>query len=445
MAPGILLTRSEKRSIGRSALVRVSTTPLTAFAGLLVAYLQLSFAGPSQYALVAVVSTLPLLFSFSDLGLGAPVMSAYAKWLTDREVAERTARAALRLLALVALVIVALSLIAAATQLWPALLGLDVSGPGGWIVSGGVGLFALSIPFSLGARILSGIGRNAISALLPAIATGTSLAWTGVVVGLDAPAVALCLAVPGGFAVSAIVGFLIAMRATHGWRSVVRNSWLRQPARGLLRGSGAALIVAIGLPLGLQSGRIILAHFSTPDEVAVFSLALQLYGVAWSVISVSGLALWPIFTRRQDNSSDSMRLWWRFTALLGGVGLLALPAFAFGLPLFTVIVSGGQLTASLLVGGATGLLFLGQCLHLTSGMMFTRPRELSWQAYCVGAMAIASVTLGTLLATTFGAAGVACAAASGVIFAQFLPDVVWKGVLLGRRTRTVGEWEEAKS
>ena len=82
-------------------------------------------------------------------------------------------------------------------------------------------------------------------------------------------------------------------------------------------------LVGVGLPVGLQTGRVLLAHLSTPLQLSQYALMAQIYAVCWSVLSTAGLAYWPIFVKRRAATEETVRMWWRLTGAFAGIAVIA--------------------------------------------------------------------------------------------------------------------------
>ena len=131
--------------------------------------------------------------------------------------------------------------------------------------------------------------------------------------------------------------------------------------------------------LARRTGRVLLAHLSTPAELSRYALTAQIYAVCWQVLSTAGLAYWPIFVKRRSATEQTVRMWWH--------------------------------------------------------VLLTRPNEARWQALWTMAMAAVSIGLGCAAAERFGAVGVVYASALAICAAQVLPDLRWVPKLVRRRPR----------
>ena len=127
----------------------------------------------------------------------------------------------------------------------------------------------------------------------------------------------------GGLLIGQAVGTVLALRLSGlGWSAFARVTRPRT-GPGLLAGSMWLFVVGVGLPVGLQTGRVLLAHLSTPVQLSQYALMAQIYGVCWSVLSTAGLAYWPVFVKRRAATEETVRMWWRLTATFAGIAAIA--------------------------------------------------------------------------------------------------------------------------
>jgi O-antigen/teichoic acid export membrane protein len=194
-------------------------------------------------------------------------------------------------------------------------------------------------------------------------------------------------------------------------------------------------IVGVGTPIGLQAGRILLAHLSTPLELSRYSLIAQIYAVCWSALTTAGYAYWPIFVKRRAAREQTVRMWWQLTGTFAAVAAIAMLAFVPLAPLATRVLSGGRIEVSVWLASAFAALLIVQAVHLPSTVLLTRPTEARWQAIWAMVMAALSVGLGLAVVARFGAVGVCYAAALAILVAQVLPDLTWAPRLVRRRPR----------
>ena len=333
----------------------------------------------------------------------------------------------------VAGLLVAVALFIMAIDGWSALVGFSSGPDDRWAITVAACIFALTIPAGLGVRILIGIDRNPLATLVLMSCPAFGLGLTVLLFVMDVSGIWYAVSALGGLLLGQIVGTVLALRLSGLGCSAfarVSGAW-----SGLLAGSNWLFLVGVGLPVGLQTGRVLLAHLSTPAELSQYALMAQIYGVCWSVLSTAGLAYWPIFVKRRTATAETVRLWWRLTAAFAGIAAIATVAMVALGPWAASVLSGGKIEVSAALALAFGALLVGQAVHLPATVLLTRPNEARWQALWTMAMAAISIGLGCAAAERFGAVGVVYASALGIFAAQVLPDLLWAPKLVRRRPR----------
>ena len=405
--------------------------PISVLAGLITTSTQIEYAGPTTYGVIALIATLYLLLPFSDLGLGAAVTSRFAAAHAtgDWGNALATRRRAARILAMIATMGCGITIIVSLFGHWSQLLGVGLSQAEELAVGLSLLMFFVSVPLSLGQRILVGLSSTHIVAVVPALTGVLTLSFTFAIALLGMP--------PASFAVAPALSLLAVNAGT----SVAASRLLKAHAAhaatsssGDLSGSLAMLLITLGIPLGTQAGRLIVAHTSTPEQLARFALATQLFSITWGLVSAVGLALWPLFVHRRSRAGDSDRLLRQALLLFSAIGFIILVAFGLGAPWGAYLISRGEISLDRGLCLAFGFLIMMQAIHLPYGMLLTLPRELGFQAVCVLAMGILAVTLGLAGVRILGVYAVPLASALAVIVAQIGPDLIFSKHLLRRRS-----------
>lgn len=427
------LTKAERRSAIFGPLYRILGTPLVALLGLANTAIIVRETGAAVFGLVALVATITLLFPFADLGIGATAMTAGAQLSgpnRDPHAAD-VIRRSYHVLFGVAGVLILAALGVMAADRWTVLTGFS-SGPyDRWAITAAACVFALTIPAGLGVRILGGLDRVPLASLVLMSNSVFALAITGVLYLIRAPGIWYAISALGGLLIGQLVGTVLAARLSGlGWSSFGR---VRTSGTRLLRGSLWLFLMGVGLPIGFQAGRVILAHLSTPVELSEYALMAQIYGVSWVAFTMAGFALWPIFVKRRNMVGATLRIWGQMTALLACLAVVVTVVFVLLGPWAGRILSGGRITITGQLALAFGALLVAQSTYLASNMLLTRPEEARWQAWWALTMAAVSVGLGALAASRFGAAGVAYSAAFAVLSAQVVPALLWVPRMVRRR------------
>jgi O-antigen/teichoic acid export membrane protein len=428
------LAPPERRALLAGSLYRILGTPVVAGLGLVNTSIIAHETGPAVFGLVALVATVALLFPFADLGIGATVLSASAQLAgpARHPDAVNVIRRAYHVLLAVAAALVALALVIMILDGWTVLVGFSSGPQDRWAITVAACLWAVSIPAGLGVRILIGIDRNPLATLVLMSCPAFALAVTAVLAVSRVDGIWYAVSALAGLVLGQVLGTVLALRIS-GLGTTVFGRVTHNPGRDrLLAGSLWLFLVGAGTAVGLQAGRVILAHLSTPEQLSQYALAAQLYAACWSVVSTAGLAYWPIFVKRRSATEETVRLWRTLTTVLGGcaavaaVGLWALGPWAAG------VLSGGQITVSSWLALAFGALLIGQAVHLPANVLLTRPDEARWQARWTLAMAVVSIAVGCLVAP-WGALAVVSAAVLATVVAQVIPDLVWVPRLVRRR------------
>lgn len=427
------LTAAEKRSAIRGPLYRVLGTPLVALLGLANTAIIVRETGAAVFGLVSLVATITLLFPFADLGIGAIAMTAGAQLRgpnQDPHAADVIRRSYHVLFGVGGVVTLAATAVMVVDG-WTVLTGFSSGPDDRWAITAAACLFALTIPAGLGVRILGGMDRVPLATLVLMSNSLFALAITGVLYLIGAPGIWYALSALGGLLLGQLVGTVLAARVSGlGWSSFGR---VRTGGTRLLRGSLWMFLMGVGLPIGMQAGRVLLAHLSTPLQLSEFALMAQIYGVSWVAFTMAGFALWPIFVKRRNAIGATLRIWRQMTGVLSGLAALVTVVFVLLAPLAGRLLSGGRIAITVQLAFAFGVLLVVQSTYLASNMLLTRPEEARRQAWWALAMAALSVTLGSLAAARFGAVGVTYAAAFAVLSAQVVPALLWVPRLVRRR------------
>lgn len=431
------LAPEERRALLYGPIYRILGTPVVAALGLANTALIVRETGGAVFGLVSLVATIALLLPFADLGIGATVLSASAQLggpSHDPKAAD-VIRRAYRVLFAVAAVLVVVALCVMALDGWAAVVGFSSGPDDRWAITVAACIFAFTIPAGLGVRILIGIDRNPLATLVLMSCPAFALGLTLVLYVSDVSGIWYAVSSLGGLLIGLALGTVLGLRLSGlGWSAFcgVSPSLTRS---GLLAGSMWLFLVGLGLPVGLQTGRVLLAHLSTPVQLSEYALMAQLYAVCWQVLSTAGLAYWPIFVKRRAATEQTVRMWWRLTGAFAAIAALGtLGLFTLG-PWAAAVLSGRRIEVSAWLALAFGVLLIGQAIHLPANVLLTRPNEARWQALWTLAMAALSIGLGCVAAAQFGAVGVVCASALAIFAAQVLPDLLWVPRLVRRRPR----------
>ncbi|MET8801334.1 hypothetical protein [Streptomyces sp. NPDC004546] len=394
-----------------SVAARAVALAVSGLAGLISVRTVVNELGVAGYALFAVVTTLPALLPFGDLGAGAAIIDAVASSdgsSASREHIQRTIVSGARALTWIGLFIATASVLVTWSGAYSKALGAAAGpGAGACVVAVGV-LLACMLPLSLGTPVLSAVNRLHVAVLLQAGGSVFALVAILLAGALDAPAAVYCSAGLSGQCVGGMTALLIAGRH-------LRMPLLRTVASSLRPGLCTGRIIHLAGPMTVISttsaltygtDRLVLGHMARAVDVAVYSAGAQLYSPAYSLISAAGLPLWALFTRHRTSDGrlprgELIRLTWWFTAaavVIGGVLLTAGPFVAGWMTNGRVDVGGGLMAAF-------ASLTLVQAVNYPVGMWLTDAAGLHFQAVCTAVMAVLSLALSIPLAAVLGPVG----------------------------------------
>lgn len=420
--------RSSLAGAGRSVTVRIVTLPATAFFALLTTRLVVHYYSAGAYATFALVISLPALIPIADLGLGTAVTDAIARRdiLGDEPVAHVLRKTAL-ILASFGLVFAILATLCGALNLWPSVVGSRV-GDVDLAVTVAMVVFGISLPATLGYRVLLGLEKQHIAVLLQGVSGGLVAVAVATASVLRLPVWTL-YAFPA--AMQAVAG-AIACRWAWSTGSVpaLRLHFSRSKPRspmphGSLSLALPAAIIAAALPLALQSDRLVLSHMAGLDAVARYSSASQVFSPLLSLVLAGGMSLWPTFLRRRALEPDAFRGDYMAALRLftvGGVGLAL--ALALISPPLTAWVTDGRAGAPLSLGVAFAVLLTIYSVHMPSGMLNMDLSGLRFQAGVTCVMLLVNLPLSLFLAREMGASGPVWASSASMLCCVLFPTLI---------------------
>jgi len=409
--------------VGKAAIARVSTLPITAAAGLLTSALVIAHTGSVGFAAISVASTLPQLIPYADLGVGAGVVNVISQTGHRTAQARSAVASAVRTVLVSALMVVALSLSGTVFFSWSTVLGIGDAGIQNmdWAVAWALILFAATMPLSLGQRVLVGMSRNHVAILSAALGPVIGLGLTAALIAGDAQPWLLALPPAAGLLIASGLSTGIAARALH-----FRPHWITDLSlrtRGILSQGAAFTISTVAVSLMLPLGRVILARQSSLEQVAAYSLVLQLYLPAMSIVSAATISLWPHFARKRSDGTHSAGLILKVSSLFAGFGAVGAVFFYILGPLVGQLISGGEVSTSSGTYLAAGLLLIVQSAQLVIGMALTSLRGLWFQALFSIPMGLAAFFAVSLFGSSLGAVAPFLAAAASLVLFALVPGI----------------------
>lgn len=417
------------RVVGKSALAQILVSGISGLVGILTARLIFSHYGDAAYAQYGLIATLPSLLPFADLGMAAVIVNNTAAShdpANDLQV-RRTITSALRIMiasgATIALISVAVLLLG----LWPRILGSALL-PGAEVaVTACLVIFGLGLPLGVGARLLVALGRNPLQTALQGLNAPTVVTGVWLLTLLGATSVNF-LAVPA-YAATAVVSATALIAASRIIRPQVRLAVAdvarRKAAPGVpvMHLAWPMLVQMTALPVAMQTGRVLLSHRGTSQQLASYNLAAQLFNMIGLAVATAGVALWPHYAKGRVAGERQSPIAATRVFIAGGLAL-SLVLWAI-LPLVVDLASDGKAEVGVTLAAAFVVFVTVQAAKYPVGMYMTGPDGLRFQVLPILLMVPLNVGLTWFLIPLLGATGPVVATTASVLICQVVPNSLW--------------------
>lgn len=385
--------------------------------------------GPQPYAVYALVAGVPLLFAYADLGLGAAVANAASTSKADPVRFHAVLRRSVVVSLAVASLIATVSIVLGAAGLWSGLLGLSdpsLNAP----ISLAMIIFGFSVPGGLGKPILIGIGRYAPSVIIQGLTPVLSFGVVGVAIGSGAHTGGIVAVSSLGIFLANWIGFLYAAVYMPGSWDDYRRKPQQRVMGEVVRTAMPMMILVAGGALLFQSGRFVLSHTSTLEEVAVYAAVWTFFQPLLSVIQTIGPSLWPRFAEARVAGRAPRREFRTATLTSAAIGLGAGAGLTVFGPLAVEIATAGKIEADYLQCAILGGVLVVQATMLPAGMILTFPRGLWLQAIVIWIAAAIAVIVGALQSAKLGATAPMLGLLAAITIGQAIPTFAAATVFL---------------
>lgn len=391
--------------------------------------LMLGHASERAFGLVMTVATLPQLFPFADLGLGAAVMTEIGKsgGCKDARIQDLVSRVGL-ILGIVSAVIICVATLMHVCGLWYAILGLTPAESRFSIVSSlMLGGFAISVRLGVAFRILVGLNQTHLAIACQAVSPLVTLTTTYLLIANGASVEYLALASPLGILAANALMFTVASRVSGLalWR-LPRRTQNHSPNRIRIRAYSIPMFtVNIATPLLFQVDRLIVAGVGGGYGLAAYALVYQIYGPLYNLFTATATPLWPHFARERERSGIGIKKFAKVTwiavgvALCGGVAMIIFPGY------YQTLVGGHDVGDVGPLARAFALVLVLQVTMLPSAMALNDARGLRFQAATATLAAAFKVGLAVVLVGSYGAVGAVVATSLSVGLFQLIPILVY--------------------
>ncbi len=416
----------------RALLAKAATMAIALVCGVLTTRLILTEAGVEHYALYALLTALPSLLAFTDLGAGAVIVNGVATSDDPQHdeplVAQLTSVG--RILVGFATVLMLLNTLMLVTGGWRVALG-DAGGLAGSALAAWacVTIFCIGVPIGIWVRILLGLRRNHVVILLQGLISPLTLlgvlALTSVPEG-EAHAV-LAAASYAASCIVSMVGLALTWRITaplipRAAARVLRPR--RHPGVRVMDIGWPMLAQLLSFPIAVSTQRYVLAQSAGTDVVAEYGVVAQVFLALNGLVLAAGVALWPMYSRKRHLGELRRGPAGMAALFAGGVAVATAIVWLLADPIFGFITDG-----SVEVSGWTVLAF-GAMIAAIAGMypmgMFIMDKHgIRFQVVPTLAMAASSLALSIVLAPGLGAAGPPLGTAIAIAVCQIVPVAVY--------------------
>lgn len=375
--------------------------------------LAIGYLGVERYGLWVTISAVTAMLTFADFGLGNGLMNAIADAYgrDDRAAAQRAVSSAFLMLTAVATVGIVGFALAYGSVPWATVANVSsetaVAEAGPTVVVFFL-CFAVNLPLGLVQRIQYGYQEGFEASLWTGL--GSLIALAGLVAAIqfraDLPWLVLALA-GGPVVATALNGVLLFARRHPDLRPGLRLADGRV-ALSLIRVGLLFFVLQLAFAVAYQSDVIVAARVLGPSAAAEYSVALRLFFLVPTILSMVFLPLWPAYGEaiaRRDLA------WVRRTLTRTTAGGVAVTTVSSAL----LVVSGPEVLRIWLgpVFDPPFMMLLGMALwavvftgFMSISMLLNGATVIKFQAIVATVMAGTSIVASIVLAGLFGVSGI---------------------------------------
>ena len=415
----------------KALTARGLTTLTSAIFGILTARLILGSAGVEYFALYALVTALPALMQFQDLGTGAALVNTIATSDAPADDANVTATltSVWRIMLVFGVAVMAVNAALFWSGGWAGVLGEPGHLPKvSLVVFTCLSVWAVAIPLGIWQRVLLGLGKNHLAILIQGLMApiNFALVWLILRRGNDAFPFLSLAAYLASFAI-ATIGMAASIRSLP--RIIARASRhlfnrRRYPGVPVMDVGLPMMAQMLSAPLSLTAQRYVLAQSGSTQQLAEYTAVAQVYLAFLGVISAAGVALWPSYARQRaagELTSGPFAL----SAKLGAACLSFMVLMGFVRePLFAFTTNGQvQVHASTVIAFSL-MVVLQACLY-PLGMFIMDTPGIRFQMLPTITMAVMSLVLAILVTPRLGVVGPILSNCACVLAFQIVPFTVY--------------------
>lgn len=408
-------------------MARGLTTVISAVMGILTARLILGTAGVEYFALYSLITTLPSLMQFQDLGAGAALVNVVAtsKRADDDPVVTDTLMSVWRIMLAFAAGMLAVDALLYISGGWSALLGDAGQIPNAPLAAFTcVSIWAIGIPLGIWQRILLGQSKNHLTILIQGLMAPLNFGFVWLILrfGSDGQVFLALASYLASFTI-AVIGSVFALRRlpVAGRDAAARVAFrTRFPGVRVMDVGWPMLAQMMSAPLSITAQRYVLAQSAPTERVAEYTAAAQVYLSLLGVISAAGVALWPHFARQRATgnlTTGPFKLSLLFgagsAAALAVIYLVRQPLFDFTTNHKVVVHDGTALAFSAMI--------ILQALLYPLGMFIMDKPGIRFQLFPTLTMAVGALVAAIVVTPQLGVSGPILSNTAAVLLAQVIP------------------------
>jgi len=262
--------------------------------------LAIGYLGAERYGLWITISAITAMLTFADFGLGNGLMNAVANAYgrDDAAAAQRAVSSAFLILTAIAAVAITGFALLYGVVPWATVTNVSTAtaaAEAGPTVLVFFLCFAVSLPLGLAQRIQYGRQEGFEVSLWSALGSLLGLAGLVVAMQLQAGLPWLVLALAGGPVVATALNWLILFSRRHPeLRPHVRLATGRA-ALGLIKVGMLFFVLQLAVAVAYQSDVVVAARLLGPSAAAEYSVALRLFFLVPTLLSLLFVPLWPAY------------------------------------------------------------------------------------------------------------------------------------------------------
>jgi O-antigen/teichoic acid export membrane protein len=433
--------RERHKLIALAALSSLAARGINVISVLITIPLTLSYLGAERFGIWATLSSLALVLSFTDFGIGNSVVTAVAHHSGSDDNAElvRQISGAYLVLGVVTAALLLLLALTGPMVDWAAILAarsplaVREAGPAAMTF---LALTALAIPLTLIYRVLTGLQLGWQANIWQAAGNLATLAAVVAATQLEAGLQSLVLAFAG---TPLIFGLICTLHILLRRRPDLLPRWRTidgQSLRWLTSSGFLFLVLQICAVVGFQTNSLVIAQILGPEAVAEYAVVDRMFAITGMFLLILLAPLWPAYgeaAARGDREWLRRTFWRSFYLSIGLSAFLSLILVVAGQQLLRWWV-GPAIGAPLALLAAFALWRVLEAGGTAAAMLLNGTNHMTVQVLAAVLFASASIVLRIFWTEELGTTGTVL----GIVVAYLVFTVPVVGFAVRKVLRTAG-------